>query len=179
MNFKHLFFGSICCFMFACSKPLDSAKIINLEAEVPQRFHLQNLRMITSSLDPEKKTMSILYGNVQTFNRVRKVSNITENEELILVTWLQNKLLPIEYAKDIYLSAAKKPFVSLYSTASWHEDLAEYLSVTHLTRKLKQPFRILIYEGDKEIFSYEPMTSSMVNSRTDFMKYFYRRKVGT
>ena len=89
------------------------------------------------------------------------------------------KLLPIEYAKDIYLSAAKKPFVSLYSTASWHEDLAEYLSVTHLTRKLKQPFRILIYEGDKEIFSYEPMTSSMVNSRTDFMKYFYRRKVGT
>lgn len=85
------------------------------------------------------------------------------------------RLLPMELARQIYQSAAKGPFVSLYATSSWHEDLAEYLTVTHFTKRLKQPFRIIIHEDQKEIFIYEPMKSATVSSRISLMKYFYAK----
>jgi len=85
------------------------------------------------------------------------------------------RLLPLHLARKIYQSAARKPFVSLYATSSWHEDLAEYLTVTHFTKKLKQPFRITIQNRGKEIFSYEPIKSATVSSRIPFMQYFYEK----
>lgn len=87
-----------------------------------------------------------------------------------------SKLIPMALAQQIYKSAVLKPFVSLYSTSSWHEDLAEYLTVSHFTKKLKQPYRITIYEQNKKIFTYEPMKSPSVTSRMALMKYFYKRK---
>ena len=86
------------------------------------------------------------------------------------------KLIPMECAQQIYQSAAQKPFVSLYSTSSWHEDLAEYLTVTHFTKKLKQPFKIIIYNDQKEIFTYEPMQSAAITSRIPLMNYFYKKR---
>jgi len=85
------------------------------------------------------------------------------------------RLLPIHLAREIYESAAKKPFVSLYATSSWHEDLAEYLTITHFTKKLKQPFRITIKDRGKEIFSYEPIKSAAVSWRIPLMQYFYAK----
>jgi len=85
------------------------------------------------------------------------------------------RLLPMHLAREIYESAAKKPFASLYATSSWHEDLAEYLCITHFTKKLKQPFKITIQDKGKEIFSYEPIKSTAVSSRIPLMQYFYTK----
>ncbi len=81
--------------------------------------------------------------------------------------------LSITSAQKIYESAAYKPFVSLYSFSSWHEDFAEYLTVNHFTNKLKQPFKIVITEKGKEVFSYEPMKSKLIQSRIPLMEPFY------
>lgn len=78
-------------------------------------------------------------------------------------------------APEVYQSLAQSPFVSLYSTASWHEDLAELLTIYHLTQRLQQPFRILITKNGTEFFSYEPTKSSPVQYRFDQLKYFYTK----
>ncbi len=76
-------------------------------------------------------------------------------------------------AARVYEGLSKTPFVSLYSTASWHEDLAELLTIYHLTRRLNQPFRIVVAKDGKGTFSYEPMKSATVQSRVALLSYFY------
>jgi hypothetical protein len=83
------------------------------------------------------------------------------------------KVLPIGLADSVYNALKRTPFVSLYSTSSWHEDLAEFLSVYHFTQRRKQPFRIVLYNGNQKIFSYEPMKSKLVRGRIRFIKRFY------
>ncbi|QMU28736.1 hypothetical protein [Adhaeribacter radiodurans] len=84
------------------------------------------------------------------------------------------KPLPIRQAPSLYQSLSTTPFVSLYSTSSWNEDLAEYLSVYHFTQKLKQPFRIILRDNGKEVLVYEPLKSKLVRSRLKEMKQFYQ-----
>ena len=84
------------------------------------------------------------------------------------------KKLPPEKAKDVYEALKQTPFVSLYGRNSWHEDLAEYVTVYHLTEKLGQPFTIIIRNNGKEIFSYNPMMSALVRNRIIQMSRFYK-----
>lgn len=66
------------------------------------------------------------------------------------------------------------PLVSLYSTASWYEDLTESFSIYHFTQKLKQPYRILVCDKGKELFVYQPMKSKLVRSRRKQIEIFYK-----
>jgi len=79
-----------------------------------------------------------------------------------------------ESAKDLYQIIKSTPFVSLYRTSSWLDDLAEYLSVYQFTRKLKQPFRIILRKNGREVFSHQPMKSKLVQRRIKKMKRFYK-----
>ncbi|HMG10761.1 MAG TPA: hypothetical protein VK609_19750 [Mucilaginibacter sp.] len=83
------------------------------------------------------------------------------------------KVLSIKLADSVYTALEHTPFVSLYSTSSWHEDLAEFVSVYNFTKLKKQPFRIVLHDANKEIFSYEPMKSKLVRKRIRFVKRFY------
>jgi hypothetical protein len=78
-------------------------------------------------------------------------------------------------ADRVYNGLSQTPFVSLYGTASWHEDLAELLTVYHLNQILRQPFRLVITKNGNEVFSYEPMKSAVVKGRIKFLKYFYTK----
>ena len=80
-------------------------------------------------------------------------------------------------ATKVYEGLSQTPFVSLYSTASWHEDLAELLTVYHLTKRYKQPFRIVVRQYGKEIFQYEPMKSALVLKRISLLNCFYTKNV--
>jgi hypothetical protein len=82
-------------------------------------------------------------------------------------------VLPSSQATQMYASLQASPFVSLYSTSSWHEDLAELVTIYHLTQVLKQPFRIVVEQKGKVIFSYEPMRSALVRSRLAMARQFY------
>jgi hypothetical protein len=78
-------------------------------------------------------------------------------------------------ATRVYSELSKTPFVSLYSTSSWHEDLAELLTVYHLTTLLKQPFTITITQNGTGIFRYEPMRSGFIKKRTRLLNRFYAK----
>lgn len=81
--------------------------------------------------------------------------------------------LPIDRAPDVYAYLSRTPFASLYGGRNWLDDLAEYVSVYHLTEVLKQPYRLVIRRGNQEIFAYEPMKSDLVRRRIGQMKRFY------
>ncbi len=81
--------------------------------------------------------------------------------------------LPIGQAESVYGALRRTPFVSLYGSSNWHDDLAEYLALYHLTETLKQPYRIIISKEGKQIFVYEPMKSDLVRSRISVINQFY------
>jgi len=78
-------------------------------------------------------------------------------------------------ATKVYEGLSRTPFVSLYSTASWHEDVAELLTIYHLNKVLKQPFRLVVTKNGKEVFSYEPMKSAVIQRRFGLLKRFYTK----
>jgi len=83
---------------------------------------------------------------------------------------------PIGRAVSVYMSLSRTPFVSLYGSSNWSDDLAEYVAVYHWTEALKQPYRIVIRNAGTEMFHYEPMTSELVRRRVGRMARFYDRK---
>ncbi|OUJ72973.1 hypothetical protein BXP70_16460 [Hymenobacter crusticola] len=81
--------------------------------------------------------------------------------------------LPMAQAAPLYALLQQTPFVSLYGSTGWTEDLAEYVTVYHFTQKLRQPFRLVIRRNGQEVFGYEPMKSALVKRRMRQMKRFY------
>ncbi len=82
--------------------------------------------------------------------------------------------IPIASAPGIYRALSKMPFVSLYATASWSEDIAELETIYHLTHKIKQPFYVYVKKGNHEVARFEPMKSKLVQERLRHLKVFYQ-----
>jgi hypothetical protein len=83
------------------------------------------------------------------------------------------RTLAIDQAESVYTALRRTPFVSLYGSRNWYDDLAEYVTVYHATEVLKQPYRIVIRKEGKEVFAYEPMKSDLVRGRVGQMRRFY------
>lgn len=81
--------------------------------------------------------------------------------------------IPIDQAEPVYTALRRTPFVSLYGSSNWYDDLAEYVALYHLTEKLGQTYRIVIRKDGQETFAYEPMKSELVRGRIGQMKRFY------
>jgi hypothetical protein len=81
--------------------------------------------------------------------------------------------IAMDRAPDVYAYLRRTPFASLYGGRNWLDDLAEYVSVYHLTEVLKQPYRIVVRRGNDEVFAYEPMKSELVRRRIGQMKRYY------
>ncbi len=83
------------------------------------------------------------------------------------------KVQPIASAKEIYNELKKTPFVSLYGMASWYEDIAELVTIYHLTNKLNQPFVIYVKEDGEIKSKFEPMTNKLVKRRLKQLQFIY------
>jgi hypothetical protein len=83
------------------------------------------------------------------------------------------KSLAIDKAELVYAALRRTPFVSLYGSSNWYDDLAEYVTLYHLTEVLGQPYRIVIRKEGKKVLAYEPLKSELVRGRVGQMKRFY------
>lgn len=79
-------------------------------------------------------------------------------------------------AATVYTQLSQTPFVSFYSTASWHEDLAELLTIYHLAQKMKQPFRVIVKQNGKQVTAYQPINNPLIQARTPVLLKFYNKK---
>lgn len=84
------------------------------------------------------------------------------------------KAQAIASAPAIYESLQKTPFSSLYGMASCYEDIAELITIYHLTHQLKQPFVIAVKENDKVIATFEPMKNKLVKKRLKQLRFLYQ-----
>ncbi|MDX2069522.1 MAG: hypothetical protein SFV55_13930 [Haliscomenobacter sp.] len=84
------------------------------------------------------------------------------------------KTVPIALAPEIYKALRKTPFASLYGMASWFEDLAELLTIYHLTQKMNQPFRVVVKKDNLELSNFEPMKNKRVKKRLRQLAVFYK-----
>lgn len=83
------------------------------------------------------------------------------------------RAMPMAQAEALYTALRRTPFVSLYGSSSWFEDLAELATWHHLTENLGQPYRITLREWGKATFAYEPMRSPRVRDRFPQLARFY------
>lgn len=81
--------------------------------------------------------------------------------------------MKISDAPSIYKELNKSPFISLYGSLSWAEDLAEFLSFYHLTKKMSAHYRINLYRSGELLYSIEPVKNELVNSRFKNLDAFY------
>ena len=85
---------------------------------------------------------------------------------LMDIRYRQNgHVLPVSKAPELYDALGRTPFISVYGSCNWHEDIAELLAWTELTERLHQPYRILIQKGGKVIRVIEPAKSKLVQVR--------------
>lgn len=96
---------------------------------------------------------------------------------LLKTTYFRSgKPIAISNAPDVYKALEKTPYVSLYSTASWYEDLAETLTIYHLTTKMNQPYKVLVTKNGVPVSSYEPAKNKNVKKRQNYLDIFYNQK---
>lgn len=81
------------------------------------------------------------------------------------------KQLPIRRAPDVYARLAKTPL--LYAMAAWSEDIAELVTIYHLTAKMKQPFYSVVTKNEGELARFEPMKQGLVKRRLPHLTTFY------
>ena len=89
------------------------------------------------------------------------------------IRFRSGKVQPITSAQETYSELEKTPFVSLYGMASWYEDIAELVTIYHLTNKLSQPFVIYIKENGGIKSKFEPMKNKLVKKRLKQLEVFY------
>jgi len=82
--------------------------------------------------------------------------------------------LKISEAVAVYEDLARSPFVSLYGSMSWAEDLAEMVAFYHITSILKEPFGVYVFRKKEKIFAIYPMAGPSVIKRFPLLKKFYR-----
>jgi hypothetical protein len=75
------------------------------------------------------------------------------------------KSIPIANAQAAYEALTRTPFVSLYGSSNWYDDVAELVTWYHLSQRLHQPYRIVLRNGDKTVYAYQPLTSPLVVTR--------------
>lgn len=81
--------------------------------------------------------------------------------------------IPVSDAHKVYGALQRTPFVSLYASSNWHDDVAELVAWHHLTSRLGQPYRIVVRERDLEVLVYEPMASPLVQRRLRLLSPMY------
>lgn len=103
-----------------------------------------------------------------------KPSENVINSLLETTFFRSGKPLAISKAPDVYKALQKTHYVSLYGTASWFEDLAETLTIYHLTTKMNQPYKVLVTKNGVPVSSYEPAKNRNVKKRQNYLDIFYK-----
>ncbi|UCH61954.1 MAG: hypothetical protein JSU77_09090 [Fidelibacterota bacterium] len=111
----------------------------------------------------------IWYGNASPAEEY----NYPLRDSLTFYRPVDQRKLYLKEAALVINQLPSTPFVSLYASTSWAEDLAEISTFYHLTQKLKQPYTITVIEGGESTV-YHPMENPLVDARFPVIERFYQ-----
>jgi hypothetical protein len=86
--------------------------------------------------------------------------------------------LNITEAPSIYDRLSTMPYISLYATLSWAEDLADTVTFYHLTKRLELPYRIHLFRNDHRIAEHLPAQKTPIRDRYFPLEAFYGERAG-
>ncbi len=121
----------------------------------------------------ERKKHPFTEGIWQSYFTPKKQFDFPERKNIDFYGLSGGPKIKITDAVKVYKKLSKTPFVSLYGSKNWAEDLAEFTAFYHITQKLHLPYTITVKKNKKIIFKYEPMTSSKVIKRFKAITLFY------
>jgi hypothetical protein len=84
--------------------------------------------------------------------------------------------IAVSDAHKVYGALQRTPFVSLYASSNWHDDVAELVAWHHLTSRMGLPYRIVVRERDQDVLVYEPMASPLVQRRLRLLTPMYHNR---
>jgi hypothetical protein len=92
MRANNIVLSALIILLAACSGT-DQEQLLNTKASLPASFHFNkmNLKVINSSVNPGKSTMSTLYGNNPALDVMKSGKAHQGGEVLALVTWRQQE----------------------------------------------------------------------------------------
>ena len=151
MKTTFLLWCGVALFCSACTNSNTPTDLINKEASLPADFNFNKLglKVITSSVNIKKHTMSTLYGN--DFSRKRSAegrTSVAPGEVLALVTWQQKdddqwfgakvpgELLSVEMVKTVAVNGGQTKVdyerfegkkLSLNSDTLHHQESIKYI----------------------------------------------------
>ena len=99
------------------------------------------------------------------FDRPEARYDVPKRKEITLYGFKNGPHLSLKGAVPLYEGLSQTPFASLCGWMAWPEDFAEYVTWSHFTENLDQPYTITVYEQDNPVFTYAPMSSEMVMRR--------------
>lgn len=129
-----------------------------------------NITPNTDDMDLAVIPTSFTSGIWNTMNQPKKKAT---NGLLEKTRFRSGKPLPISSTPEIYKALQRSPFASLYSMASWHEDIAELVTIYHLTEKMNQPYKVLVRKNGVTVSIYEPFANKRVAKRQATLQLFY------
>lgn len=80
----------------------------------------------------------------------------------------------ISYAKEMYRELNLSPFISLYGSLNWAEDLSELFAFYHLTEKNGDSYIITVYENGRPVYSAKPAKNPKTVNRFKHLEVFYQ-----
>ena len=89
------------------------------------------------------------------------------------VSFYQEPRVKISQAESIYREMSASPFISLYSSLNWAEDLCEFLTFYHLTEKMRLDYKIEVRQKGKTTYSLRPARQEQVRKRFKNLQVFY------
>lgn len=128
---------------------------------------------ITPQVDDVDVVISPTPFTANVWYKMNEPKEKSTNAVLETTRFRKGKPLPISSTPEVYKALKQSPFATLYSMASWSEDLAETVTIYHLTRKMNQPYKILVKKKGATVFTYEPFTNKRVLKRKCKILMFY------
>ena len=89
------------------------------------------------------------------------------------VSFYQNPRVKISQAESLYKEMSASPFISLYGSLNWAEDLCEFLAFYHLTEKMGMDYKIEVTQNGKAAYSARPARQEQVRKRFEHLEVFY------
>jgi hypothetical protein len=82
-------------------------------------------------------------------------------------------LIPRRELPDMFALLAKSPFVSFYSSTTWSEDLADFITYSHIEKYLGGAMSVELLGFGKILERYAPLNTPSARQREKFLRIFY------
>jgi len=107
------------------------------------------------------------------FKRPEARYDVPKRKDITLYGFKNGPHLSLKDAVPLYERLSQTPFPSLCGWIAWPEDFAEYVTWSYFTKKLNQPYSISVYENDKSVFMFAPLSSKLVGERGRTIQNIY------